>query len=67
MYLAYRENIATRRGYRNDRKASIGYGYSREISQLIEQERNATINAMLSKNVYPMIRLLKQRIFLIRT
>ena len=49
MYLAYREKIATRRGYRNGRKKGIEHGYSQGISQGIEQERNSIINTMLSK------------------
>ena len=68
MYLAYREKIATRRGYRNGRKAGIEQGIqeglqqgieqgiSQGISQGIEQERSSIINAMLSKGVsYDMI------------
>ena len=55
MYLAYREKIATRRGYRNGRKKGIEHGYSQGISQGIsqgmEQERNSIINAMLSKGL----------------
>ena len=48
MYLAYREKIATRRGYRNGRKKGIEQG--------IEQERNSIINTMLSKGLsYDMI------------
>ena len=47
MYLAYREKIATRRGYRNGRKAGVEHG----IKQGIEQERNSIINAMLSKGL----------------
>ena len=56
MYLAYREKIATRRGYRNGRKKGIEHGYSQGISQGIEQERNSIINTMLSKGLsYDMI------------
>ena len=59
MYLAYREKIATRRGYRNGRKAGVEHGYSQGfsqgisqgISQGVEQERNSIINAMLSKGL----------------
>lgn len=63
MYLAYREKIATRRGYRNGRKAGVEHGYSQGfsqgisegisqgISQGIEQERNSIINAMLNKGL----------------
>ena len=67
MYLAYREKIATRRGYCNGRKAGIEQGIqeglqqgiqeglqqgiSQGISQGIEQERNTIINAMLSKGL----------------
>ena len=59
MYLAYREKIATRRGYRNGRKAGVEHGYSQDfsqgisqgISQGVEQERNSIINAMLSKGL----------------
>ena len=63
MYLAYREKIATRRGYRNGRKAGVEHGYSQGFSQGIsegisqgfsqgiEQERNSIINAMLSKGL----------------
>ena len=63
MYLAYREKIATRRGYRNGRKAGVEHGYSQGfsqgisegisqgISQGMEQERNSIINAMLSKGL----------------
>ena len=60
MYLAYREKIATRRGYRNGRKKGIEHGYSQGfsqgISQGIEQERNSIINTMLNKGLsYDMI------------
>ena len=68
MYLAYREKIATRRGYRNGRKKGIEHGYSQGISQGIEQgisqgiergieqERNFIINTMLNKGLsYDMI------------
>ena len=60
MYLAYREKIATRRGYRNGRKKGIEHGYSQGFSQGIEQgieqERNSIINTMLSKGLsYDMI------------
>ena len=68
MYLAYREKIATRRGYRNGRKTGIEHGYSQGISQGIsqglsqgisqgiEQERNSIINTMLNKGLsYDMI------------
>ena len=59
MYLAYREKIATRRGYRNGRKAGVEHGYSQGFSQGIsegieqgiEQGRNSIINAMLSKGL----------------
>ena len=67
MYLAYREKIATRRGYRNGRKKGIEHGYnqgfsqgisqgieqgiSQGIEQGIEQERNSIINTMLSKGL----------------
>ena len=51
MYLAYREKIATRRGYRNGRKKGIEHGYSQGISQGIEQERNSIINTMLNKGL----------------
>ena len=63
MYLAYREKIATRRGYRNGRKAGVEHGYSQGfsqgiiqgisqgISQGVEQERNSIINAMLCKGL----------------
>mgnify|MGYP004527610215 CR=1 FL=1 len=55
MYLAYREKIATRRGYRNGRKAGVEHGYSQGFSQGFsqgaEQERNSIINAMLSKGL----------------
>ena len=55
MYLAYREKIATRRGYHNGRKAGVEHGYSQGfsqgISEGIEQGRNSIINAMLSKGL----------------
>ena len=60
MYLAYREKIATRRGYRNGRKKGIEHGYSQGFSQGIEQGieqgRNSIINTMLNKGLsYDMI------------
>ena len=55
MYLAYREKIATKRGYRNGRKAGLQQGKLEGIEQGklegIEQGKNSIINAMLSNGV----------------